>query len=65
MSPLEQALAEECDRMGLPHDLPTLIRHLENNHAAALGAERSRVRLWRQRALDAGYTGPGAPRAAE
>lgn len=34
----EKRLKAECDKRGLPCDFATLMRHLENNHAATLGA---------------------------
>lgn len=40
MTVIEHKLAEKCDSYGLPHDFDTLMRHMENNHAAALGACR-------------------------
>lgn len=30
-------LVDECDKRGLPHSLPGLLRHIENNHAAVIG----------------------------
>ncbi len=33
-----EALGEECDRFGLPHDVGTLVKHIEGNRAATEAA---------------------------
>lgn len=49
MGVLARRLAEECDKRGLPRSFDTLMRHIENNHAAALDASRYSNDLLRQR----------------
>jgi hypothetical protein len=43
MSLIERKLAEKCASFGLPPNFDTLMRHMENNHAATVGAQRSHI----------------------
>jgi hypothetical protein len=43
MSVIERKLAEKCAEFGLPPSFDTLMRHIENNHAATYGAQRSHI----------------------
>ena len=37
-------LAAECDAYGLPHSLPTLLRHIRGNHTAIVDAKDFSIR---------------------
>lgn len=43
MSNIDRKLAEKCAEFGLPPSFDTLMRHIENNHAATVGAQRSHI----------------------
>ena len=50
---LSAGLEEECVKRGLPQDFATLMRHLENNHATAIGSYKSLADKWQERAEQA------------
>jgi hypothetical protein len=43
VSLIARQLAEKCASFGLPPSFDTLMRHMENNHAATVGAQRSHI----------------------
>jgi hypothetical protein len=43
MTLIERKLAEKCASFGLPPSFDALMRHIENNHAATVGAQRSHI----------------------
>lgn len=40
---IERKLAEKCASFGLPPNFDTLMRHMENNHAATVGAQKDHI----------------------
>jgi hypothetical protein len=43
MNDVERKLADKCALFGLPPNFDTLMRHMERNHAATVGVQRSHI----------------------